>query len=402
MKKYHFEFKELFRGYPWRTFIIFFSVAVTVFLIFANLVIWFYKEKNEKNLRMHYYILQMHDRMIYHDELSTYLLYLYFMIGETSYLRHYQNLEQKLLNLIQRVNGILKSPNSQVEKANHILSNQEKKALDLYAANKPKEAQDILNSSSYKKAKEAFKKEFLSSLDQVNQTILKTIDTSKKQENLLLLFVAVAVIFYIFSWLVFLLLIRFYSKDFSIRINRSVQNLSHDLRDPIAAIISYSRILLSEMDGSLNKKQTESVRRIGGIGHRLLNMILDILNFSKMESKTISINRKRFDLVELVKECIESILPIAEDKGLTIAFKTSSSSIFIESDESKLMQVINNLISNALKYSEQGEIKVLLDVFNNRICLQIIDQGIGIQKQDLKKIFSPFYQCKEKRGNRWG
>ncbi|MFT7109985.1 MAG: signal transduction histidine kinase/CheY-like chemotaxis protein [Psychrobacter glaciei] len=168
-----------------------------------------------------------------------------------------------------------------------------------------------------------------------------------------------------------------------------LSTMSHELRTPLNSVIGNAQ-LLSRAD--LPDKYRVQARDIATAGNLLLILINDILDFSNIEESQLNLIEKSYDInrqiIELTR-MMESRLKPSVKINLTLPHKTS----YIYADENRLSQVIMNLLSNSIKFTEQGEIKVSLEVENNKdIKISIADTGIGIKPDDIKKLFTRFTQ----------
>jgi len=168
-------------------------------------------------------------------------------------------------------------------------------------------------------------------------------------------------------------------------------NMSHELRTPLNAILGFSELLRNSPN--ISGEQKENLNTIHRSGDHLLKLINDILDLTKIESGHINVEEKPLDLGNIVTETIDIMLQRAETKGLTLSFdQTSKFPRYIQSDAGKLRQVLLNFTSNAIKYTEQGEIKVRLDVVDEKLYIEVSDTGIGIKQNEIDQLFSPFVQ----------
>jgi signal transduction histidine kinase/CheY-like chemotaxis protein len=174
-------------------------------------------------------------------------------------------------------------------------------------------------------------------------------------------------------------------------------NMSHELRTPMNAVLGFSQLL--QKDHSLNPTQRENLNIINNSGRHLLELINDILDMAKIEAGRMKIENSSFDLGVLLRDAIDMMHERAEAKGLELFFDQSSDfPRFVCMDESKLRQVLLNLISNAVKYSKRGSVCVRLNAVldeNLHDCWLIFiveDTGVGISVQDLPLIFDTFVQ----------
>ena len=168
--------------------------------------------------------------------------------------------------------------------------------------------------------------------------------------------------------------------------------MSHELRTPMNSIIGFTGILLKEFAGPLNDEQKKQLLMVKNSGQHLLGLINDILDISKIEAGKLNVSKAPFNYLSTLENTIEFLSPQANKKGLQIIAEFSETKITLNSDERRVEQVVLNLISNAIKFSNQGKIIVKVDVNKNVLTTQIIDNGIGISKEDQNKLFMPFIQ----------
>ncbi len=169
-----------------------------------------------------------------------------------------------------------------------------------------------------------------------------------------------------------------------------IQNMSHELRTPLNAIIGFSQYLITYE--TLNDEQLEMISKIEKSAMHLLSLINDILDISKIEAGKIDINYTNIDLIELLKESIELVSALKYEKDLKINLNFDQKSSIIKTDPKLLKQIIINLLSNAIKFTPAGEINITLTSNTKTIQIVIQDSGIGIEKEELKKIFDEFVQ----------
>ena len=179
-------------------------------------------------------------------------------------------------------------------------------------------------------------------------------------------------------------------------------NTSHELRTPLNAIIGFSELLADKRLGTLNPKQQRYAVHIQNSGQRLLRIINDLLDISKIEAGMMDIYESLFDPVELAQQVIAELQPLANSKQITLTIQHQLPSMNIQSDKDKFHQVLINLLGNSIKFTpDHGkvELKLTLQQYadhssNEKIlCCTVCDNGIGISKADQEKIFSPFTQA---------
>ncbi|ALJ03818.1 hypothetical protein APS56_01035 [Pseudalgibacter alginicilyticus] len=168
--------------------------------------------------------------------------------------------------------------------------------------------------------------------------------------------------------------------------------MSHELRTPMNSIIGFTSILLKEFAGPLNEEQLKQIGMVKKSGQHLLGLINDVLDISKIEAGELKVSNYPFNYVVSLQKTVDFLIPQALKKGLNIESEISETNIPIVSDERRVEQVLLNLLSNAIKFSNEGVIRVKVDVKDNLVVTQVIDQGIGISKKDINKLFVPFIQ----------
>ena len=123
----------------------------------------------------------------------------------------------------------------------------------------------------------------------------------------------------------------------------------------------------------------------------MLNMVTDVLDYAKIESGKLELKYRVFDLIEFMNNAIELNNILSKQKGIVIEGSFPKDSLFVNADEDKLKQVMDNLLSNAVKYSELNiRVNVFIEEFNDNIQVSVKDQGYGIPKDELNKLFQPF------------
>lgn len=174
--------------------------------------------------------------------------------------------------------------------------------------------------------------------------------------------------------------------------NQFLANISHDLRTPLNSIICLSEILSNQIFGNLNTKQQEYVEDIRISGIRLLGMINEVLDITKLESHTIKLNITQVEIPVLIKEVCNILKPIYTKKNIEI--KTNiPENLTIAGDYIKLQQVLFNILGNAIKFSpEKSTINIVATKCMKTVKISVQDFGIGISKQNQKRIFKKFYQ----------
>ena len=184
-----------------------------------------------------------------------------------------------------------------------------------------------------------------------------------------------------------------------------VANMSHELRTPLNSIIGFSGILQKNRKNNLTPADLTRIEKINRNGRHLLNLINDILDLSKIEAGRMDIAIEDADLVPVLKEVAEMLQPQADAKKLTLKCEISEPVIKLETDSHKLKQVLINMLGNAIKFTKEGTVTLraeVLDPATRKIQIQVIDMGIGIQKDKLEKVFEAFSQADSSTSREFG
>lgn len=169
-------------------------------------------------------------------------------------------------------------------------------------------------------------------------------------------------------------------------------SMSHELRTPLNSIIGYTGILLMGMTGELNEEQIKQLKKVKNNGRHLLDLINDILDISKIEANKVELKIEKINIKILVEQTLEVLLPLIQKKKLKVIMDIPEH-MEIETDERRIKQVLMNLVSNAVKFTNSGSITVnsiLKDV--DKIEIKVSDTGIGLTPEGVEKLFQPFQQ----------
>jgi len=170
-------------------------------------------------------------------------------------------------------------------------------------------------------------------------------------------------------------------------------NMSHELRTPLNSIIGFSDILLEKVFGELNEKQFRYVSNISASGKHLLVLINDILDLSKVEAGKMDLHYSEFSIYPVFEEVKAVLSPLAHAKSLEVSFNVESNFTTIEADRGRIIQVLYNLVSNAIKFTPNGgKVSIYCKKSGNRALISVIDTGIGISGENQVKLFQPFMQ----------
>lgn len=171
-----------------------------------------------------------------------------------------------------------------------------------------------------------------------------------------------------------------------------IANVSHELRTPLNAIIGFSDLLQNKRIGELNEKQTGYVKDIQASSINLLGMINEILDISKLENSSTQLVKQTFDISMVINEVTTLLYPLFEKKNIKLVKNIEE--FEINADYQKIKQVLFNLLSNALKFTK-NKIKIIVQKIDSKVVIKVIDNGIGIEKKNQKKIFNKFTQIND-------
>ena len=184
-------------------------------------------------------------------------------------------------------------------------------------------------------------------------------------------------------------------------------SMSHELRTPLTSIIGFTGIILQGMSGEVNEEQRKQLTMVKVNANRLLSLINDVLDISKIAAGRVKLSLEEFRLEDVVAEVVETLSPAAREKGLELLVEVPEG-ITLFSDRRRVGQVLMNLLSNAVKFTDQGSVKIAARVpGDGRIEVSVIDTGTGIKEEDMVRLFQPFQQvdvslAKEREGTGLG
>ncbi len=170
-----------------------------------------------------------------------------------------------------------------------------------------------------------------------------------------------------------------------------ISSMSHELRTPLNAIIGYSQYMISYEE--LEDDQVDTIAKIETSAYHLLNIINDILDIAKIEAGKVDKKIVDINPYEEMKECVDIVEALAEDKGLAMIVEIEDTKdLIIQSDAKIFKQIIINLLSNAIKFTNEGSIVLRAQYEPSALSIEVKDSGIGISSKDLEKVFDEFTQ----------
>jgi len=170
---------------------------------------------------------------------------------------------------------------------------------------------------------------------------------------------------------------------------------SHQLRAPLTAIKGYVSLLIEGSFGVVPKKAQEPLRRAFSSAQQLVSLVSDLLNLSRIESGKIKYEFTKTNLGEVITEAVQELETVAQKSGIGVESVPVNLNVKVRGDKSKLHEVFMNLLDNAIKYSKEGNIKIKTSEKGKNILISITDNGIGISKNEIPKLFSKFGRTEE-------
>lgn len=175
--------------------------------------------------------------------------------------------------------------------------------------------------------------------------------------------------------------------------SRFLSYMSHEFRTPLASITSVTDILINGFDGPLTGEQTRQLQFVQGSVRELTEMVDDLLDLAKVEAGRISISPEWFEMVDLFSALRGIFRPIIASSNVTLVFEEPESVPRLFTDDKKLSQILRNFISNALKFTPHGEVRVSArSVDSDKVEFAVSDTGIGIAEDHLPALFADFVQ----------
>ncbi len=171
-----------------------------------------------------------------------------------------------------------------------------------------------------------------------------------------------------------------------------LSNMSHELRTPLNSVNALSRVLILQAKQKLSKEEVNFLEIIERNGKHLLSLINDILDLSKIEAGKMDISLKHFSIKTLIENIMESLAPLAREKNLTLQQQLSEDLPEIESDESRVFQILQNVVANGIKFTEHGSVMISAERTEEQIRIKIKDTGIGMSDTEIIHIFDEFRQ----------
>lgn len=179
-------------------------------------------------------------------------------------------------------------------------------------------------------------------------------------------------------------------------------NMSHELRTPLNAILGYTELILDNIYGEVPEKVREPLTRLEKNGHHLLGLINDVLDLSKIEAGSLRLSVASYSMNEAVQAAVTAVEPLAAEKKLALKVVVPAALPRAEGDEQRTTQVLLNLLGNAIKFTETGEVLLQVTAKDGAFHVSVTDSGPGIAEAEQQKIFEEFRQAEAVRTSKKG
>jgi protein-histidine pros-kinase len=176
----------------------------------------------------------------------------------------------------------------------------------------------------------------------------------------------------------------------------------HELRTPLNAILGFTGTLLLRLPGPLNPEQKRQLECVERAARYLLALVDDLLSFAREAQGLVHLRRKGFVVQDLVREVLELLHPLAVARGLELKAELPTQALRVRSDRRAWMQILLNLTSNGLKFTERGEVRIELErvraAGDAELRLRVVDSGRGITPEDQLRLFRPYERLQPGKG----
>jgi signal transduction histidine kinase len=174
--------------------------------------------------------------------------------------------------------------------------------------------------------------------------------------------------------------------------SRFLSHMSHEFRTPLSSILGLSKLLLDRTDGDLTSEQEKQIKFILNAAQGLLELVNDLLDLAKIEAGKTEVQPNTFAVADLLGALRGMFRPIQLNSKVSLVIEDASAIPSMHTDEAKLSQILRNFISNALKFTEEGEVRVNATANEHEVIFSVTDTGIGIAAEDQKHLFQEFSQ----------
>jgi two-component system phosphate regulon sensor histidine kinase PhoR len=179
-------------------------------------------------------------------------------------------------------------------------------------------------------------------------------------------------------------------------------NLAHELKTPVFAVQGY---ILTLIEGGIDDQQVnmQFLERASRATERIVNILEDLDQIAKLEVDALKIEMRSFEIIDLIKEIVETLELKAKEKNISLRFHNDLSSIYVTADRNKISQVLTNLINNAISYGKiDGEVVISAVPIDDLVTIEVKDNGIGIDTEHFPRLFERFYRVEKSRNRNEG
>ncbi len=196
------------------------------------------------------------------------------------------------------------------------------------------------------------------------------------------------------------------ARDEAVRANQAkssfLASMSHELRTPLNAVIGYSEFLIEEMTDDGDDTYIDDLERIRTAGSHLLSLINDVLDLSKIEAGKTELDITEFDLAEMVAAIESTASPLASKNGDRLVVDIDDELPQMRSDVTKIRQILLNLLANACKFTQDGEVRLRVRCDADKVGFEVCDDGVGMDQEALERIFEAFQQAEASTTRNFG
>ena len=179
-------------------------------------------------------------------------------------------------------------------------------------------------------------------------------------------------------------------------------SMSHELRTPLNAVLGYTQLLADGLTGPVTPAQLEQLTRISASASHLLGLIDEVLSFSRLEAGREQLSLHDVDIATVIDEAVSLVRPMASAKNLPLVIEPLDTPLLVHTDLLKLRQILVNLLTNAVKFTDVGSVTVGARLDGDDVVLRVQDTGIGIPDTHLEQVFEPFWQVEQSASRRVG
>ncbi|MGH7717630.1 MAG: sensor histidine kinase [Gemmatimonadaceae bacterium] len=178
--------------------------------------------------------------------------------------------------------------------------------------------------------------------------------------------------------------------------------MSHELRTPLTSMLGYAELLADGITGPVTPAQVEQLKRIAASGRHLLSLIEEILTFSRLQAGSETVAVEGVNLARVAHQAAVVAEPVAKGKGLRFSVRVPVEPVEIETDATKVRQILINLLMNAINFTPAGDVELELAVEGDRVRASVRDTGVGIARDHTDRVFEPFWQAEQCETRRVG